>query len=79
MPVLKPVDKVDRADNWPKTRNAFDSRSRNIPAPAGSRYFFRLCIGRFTPLLTKYTEAANTAPSAIFAAADAIALKIDIQ
>lgn len=39
-------------------------------------HFFRFRIGPLTPRLTKYTEAANIAPSAILAMDVAIALKI---
>lgn len=43
-----------------------------------SYYRFLFRIGPLTPLLTRYTEAASTAPSAILAMDAAIALKIDM-
>lgn len=40
------------------------------------RHFLLFLTDCLTPLLTRYTEAANTAPSAILAMDVAIALKI---
>lgn len=49
-------------------------------ASGGNRHCYRFLSrsGPFTPRLTKYTEAANIAPSAILAMDVAIALKIDM-
>lgn len=51
-------------------------RTRQHPVLPSGPYFFRLRTGPFTPRLTRYTEAANIAPSAILAMDVAIALKI---